>query len=429
MVIKVKLLLLFSLLVPMAAHSAVTLDWNQLVQKTESENPELKASQSGLTASEYQARAAASGFFPDISGNLGYSYGTGNSTTPGTVNPSIGGGGSASSNYTASLTAKQNLFAGLLDLGKMNQARANREVADAALSTAKAKVSYDLRSAAANLSYAQKAIVLTNEIIRRRESNLKLVELRFESGRENKGSVMLSRAYLEQARLDGLQSENALDVARAQIARVVGSETVEEWTFEGAIPIQSPVVGTDLKALVLLTPDYRTSVAQEASADAAFTIARSNLLPSLSVTGSETNTGRNFFPSNNRWSVGVALTVPLFSGGKDYYATKSANEQYRAASLTRQNALRTGLAKLKQSWASYREAVQKLEVDRNFSGAAEIRARISREKYNNGLLSFEDWDVIENDLISRQKSFLQSERDRVVAEGAWEQAQGKGVIR
>ncbi len=429
MVIKVKSLLLPSLLLPMTAFSAVAIDWNQLVQKTELGNPELKASASSLTSSDYQTRAAYGGFFPDLSGNLGYSYGTGNSTTPGAVNPSIGGGSNASSNYTASLTAKQNLFAGLLDLGRLNQAKANREVAEAALSTTKAKISYDLRSAAANLSYAQKAIVLTQEIIRRRESNLRLVELRFESGRENKGSVLLSRAYLEQARLDGLQSENALEVSRAQVARMLGSEAVEEWTFEGAIPMSAPTAGTDLKSLVLLTPDYRTSVAEEAAADAAFTIARSNLLPSLSVTGSETNTGRTFFPDNNRWSVGIALTVPLFSGGKDYYATKSANEQFRAASLTRQNALRTGLTKLKQSWASYREAVQKLEVDRNFSAAAEVRARISREKYNNGLLSFEDWDVIENDLISRQKSFLQSERDRVIAEGAWEQAQGKGVIR
>jgi outer membrane protein TolC len=56
------------------------------------------------------------------------------------------------------------------------------------------------------------------------------------------------------------------------------------------------------------------------------------------------------------------------------------------------------------------------------------RADIARTKYNNGLMTFENWDIIENDLIQRQKSFLQGQRDRVVAEAAWEQAQGKGVI-
>jgi hypothetical protein len=48
--------------------------------------------------------------------------------------------------------------------------------------------------------------------------------------------------------------------------------------------------------------------------------------------------------------------------------------------------------------------------------------------YNNGLITFTDWDIIENDLILRQKSLLQTERDRVVAEAAWEQVQGLGVI-
>ena len=52
----------------------------------------------------------------------------------------------------------------------------------------------------------------------------------------------------------------------------------------------------------------------------------------------------------------------------------------------------------------------------------------SRNKYNNGLQSFEDWDGIENDLITRQKTSLLSSRQRIVAEANWEQAQGKGVI-
>lgn len=84
--------------------------------------------------------------------------------------------------------------------------------------------------------------------------------------------------------------------------------------------------------------------------------------------------------------------------------------------------------KLKQTFASYQEAVERLKVDTELLDAATIRAEIARNKYNNGLLSFEDWDIIENDLISRQKFVLQSRRDRIVAEAVWEQAQGKGVI-
>ena len=37
--------------------------------------------------------------------------------------------------------------------------------------------------------------------------------------------------------------------------------------------------------------------------------------------------------------------------------------------------------------------------------------------------------LIENDLINREKSLLQTKRDRVFAEAAWELVQGKGAIR
>ena len=75
------------------------------------------------------------------------------------------------------------------------------------------------------------------------------------------------------------------------------------------------------------------------------------------------------------------------------------------------------------------EAVQRLEVDRAFVEAALAREKIAKEKYNNGLLSFEDWDIIENDLISRQKALLLSEKNRVTAEAAWEKSRGVGVFK
>ena len=69
-----------------------------------------------------------------------------------------------------------------------------------------------------------------------------------------------------------------------------------------------------------------------------------------------------------------------------------------------------------------------MKVDSAYVEAAEAREKISRQKYNNGLSTFDEWDLIESDLIKRQKSLLLSERDRVVAEAAWEQVQGKGVL-
>jgi outer membrane protein TolC len=316
-------------------------------------------------------------------------------------------------------------------LGKVRQAKANAQAAFANLRLVKAKVSYDLKSAFEGFVYAKAYEKLTQEIIQRREDNLKLVQMRFQSGRENQGSVLLSQAYLNQAKYDDLQARNAEKVAQAQLARVLGEDEWTRVTVQGQVPIQ-PVnmnESPDFRSIALSTPDFEQAKAQEESAESAITIARSQFFPTVTVTGTAGKQGTTFFPdTTNRWTVSVNLSIPIFNGGKDYFSTKSAISSWVGSLKSRENGSRQVLAKLESAYASYTESVLKYQVDESFQKAANVRAEIARTKYNNGLLSFEDWDIIENDLISRQKVFLQSKRDRVTFEAAWEQAQGKGVI-
>ena len=63
-------------------------------------------------------------------------------------------------------------------------------------------------------------------------------------------------------------------------------------------------------------------------------------------------------------------------------------------------------------------------MQRHYVAAADIRAEISRQQYDDGLLSFENWDLIENDLINKRKGLLDSQRAALLAETAWWRATG-----
>ena len=63
---------------------------------------------------------------------------------------------------------------------------------------------------------------------------------------------------------------------------------------------------------------------------------------------------------------------------------------------------------LQSNYASLQDAVERIEVQEEFLKAAQLRAEVARTKYTTGLLSFDEWDLIENDLISTQKSHLQA---------------------
>lgn len=403
------------------------LSWQQCKDQAARENAELKSAKENLRSSEFLSKGAYSGYYPQITANLGYTYGE---TTTSATQSNL----SATTNYTASITGTQNLFTGFQDRARVLQASANEEVDRAFLQTTQAKTSFDLKSGYEGVVFSLDLIQLNVEIVRRREENFRLVELRFESGRENKGSVLLAKAYRAQAGYEELQGKDALRVAKVQLAKVLGEDAPEnvflDVTAADPIPISDlPKEELNFEAIALSTPEYKQSLHQTDSAEAAVTLARGAYFPALNVTGTKGKQGADFFPQYDRWSIGLNLTLPLFSGGKDYYSAQSASALSLAAQANRQNASRTILSKIQQAYTAYRQSIEKMKVDALFLQAAQTRAEIARNKYNNGLLSFEEWDLIENDLIARQKTWLQSKRDRVINEAAWEQAQGKGVIQ
>ena len=403
------------------------LNWATCVELTVQNSAELKAAYQTLESTEADERGSASGFYPQLSASVGATQSNG--TTPSQNLVPIDG---STTSYSASVTASQNIFSGFLDAAKLARARATTKAAESALQISKAKMSYDLKSTYEDLRYAQEFRNLTADIIRRREDNLKMVELKFKSGLENKGSVLLSRAYLNDAQFSDLQAANVRTVAMRGLARSLGIDdgTTELFAVD-EIPTHepSPLGGVQsVRDLASHTPSLAQSAAQVASAYQSVRVARAGFFPSLSLTGQAGKTDTKFFPDSNRWSIGATLTIPLFSGFSDRAATDSASARWMAAESTRMNLLRDLVTQITQAYARYQEAVVKLGVDQSYLEAAKVRAEIARNKYNNGLMSFDDWDVIETDLINRQKTYLQSLRDRVIAEAAWEQTEGRGAI-
>jgi outer membrane protein TolC len=208
---------------------------------------------------------------------------------------------------------------------------------------------------------------------------------------------------------------------------MLGRENEAEFELVDDVPFHEPPANPNFQSLVASTPDHLQAVAQEDSAVAGVVLARSGFYPTLGLSASSSKLGKDWFPQYDRWSVGATLSIPIFTGGRDYYGTQSAIATHTAASATRLSGDRQLIAKLKQAYVTYVEASEKLKVDQSFHEAELKRAEIGRSKYNNGLLTFEEWDLIENDLIVRERAVLQSQRDRTTAESAWFQALGKGA--
>ncbi|MFZ3231485.1 MAG: TolC family protein [Pseudobdellovibrio sp.] len=394
------------------------LTWQKSLELLKENNPDYKIATLNYQAIKSLENSAQSGYYPSISGGLAYNQ-TSTSVDSTKTNDSF---------YSASLTLSQSVFAGLKDYYKSSQAQANTRLAKATLQAANAKLGYDFTLAFQNLLSAQENFKLAENILHRRQENLRLVELKFESGRENKGSRLLAEAYLAQGKYESLQARHSVELAQVTFAQMVGLQQSEAIVLIDQVPAKPPIENPRFSELAIETPDYQQVVSTYDANLASVGVAKSAFFPTLGLTGVIGRNSAEFFPKNDRWSIGASITIPLFDGGRDYATVKNTSITRDSSEIQKTSVDQKEIVNLKLIYQKFIESIEKMKVDESFQKALVLRSEIARTQYNNGLVSFIDWDNIENDLILRQKTYLQSKKDRALSEATWNQARGTGVF-
>ena len=77
-----------------------------------------------------------------------------------------------------------------------------------------------------------------------------------------------------------------------------------------------------------------------------------------------------------------------------------------------------------EAWTSWQNDSSLASVREEFFAAAKERAMIVEGQYSGGMVTFDEWTRVEDDLVSYQKSWLQARVNALVAEGNWYQAKG-----
>lgn len=408
---------------PAAALGQDALSWEDCLREALANNPERAAAEALVQQSRFDYRASASRFLPQLSFDASYRRGGSRLLLDdASVN---------SEDFSVGLTLSQSLFAGFRHQAERDRNRWQVEANEAARRAVRAQVGFDLKTAFARLLFAQDRVTLAEAIAARRKENLELVELRFEAGREHKGSFARSQAAHHDAEFDVAQAQRALRVAQRELAAALGRRDPGALGVAGDFEVAPPPPAPAFEALAENTPARLQQTAQARAAAAGVTLARAPFFPELSASGAVSRSGDepNVDFDSEQWSAGVFLTFPLFTGGRNTYGFQAAQAAFRRAQADLQSATNDVLIALQQAHAAFQDSVERVEVRREFVTASELRAEIARKLYSTGLMTFENWDLIENDLITARSQMLASLRDRLTAEAAWERAQGQGLTR
>ncbi|MFC1577000.1 TolC family protein [Candidatus Omnitrophota bacterium] len=331
--------------------------------------------------------------------------------------------------YSYGLSGQQLVFDGFktaADVGNSSKTVSAEQYNHAVISS---NVRLNLRVAFVSLLRGQDLITLTESIAERRKQNMEMVWLRYEAGREHKGSLLTAEADTAQAEYEVAQAKRNLSLVQRELSKELGRLKAGPIKAEGNFNIdEASQTKQDFEYLAENVPFLRELIAKKDAARLNYASAQSNFFPEvyLNTSYSDTASESDWPPveSNKAWSASLSVSLPIFEGGERFSQAKKARSQWKQAQADERSGRDSVLVTLEKTWKDLQDAVAYVSVQKMFLEAANERAKIAGAQYESGLISFDDWIIIENSLVTYKKSHLNAQADMLDTEARWIQAKG-----
>ncbi|MFA5104949.1 MAG: TolC family protein [Candidatus Margulisiibacteriota bacterium] len=388
-----------------AASHAET--WSEVVALAKKNNNELKSAEKNLEAYEWSYKKSLTSFLPQLSASA-----------------AIGGTDTASFSAKSSsygLSATQSLFSGFGNINAARSAYAQMESARANLTQKTSGILYDVRAAFLDLLIAEKDLALQEQILVRRTQNSKLITLLYESGKEDRGNLMLTLADVESSNTAVSQAKRNLELARLKLSQLTGTQITK--TDGTSLETNTPG-NVDINMLSTTSPSYAIAKYTFDIASISADQVLAELLPSVSLSGNIRKSGSDWPPQTDSRSWALNLSYSFFPGGGNIADKVIKEIQKEQARQTFEQSKKDVLYSIKSAYDNFANKLEGLNVSGFYVNASTERAKIARTKYVNGLMSYNDWNTIENSFISAERAYLSAQKDTFVAEAAWHNSYG-----
>jgi len=404
------LFLLFFWLYKAAADEVFT--WQDCVKEAAKNHPDLISAQEVVKQSEAGKKITASTLLPQVNSSVGGSTAKTSGVTKDT--------------YSYGVSGSQLLFDGNKTINNVKAAAENIKVARYNYKFTSSEVRFRLRTAFISLLKAQEELNITQQIYDIRRSNLELITLRYKSGMEHKGALLLAEANLQEATFGITQAKRTVEVAQRDLIKETGRKQFSALGVKGNLVVKNPEKEKpDFDTLVENNPSLQSLIAKINQSNFSLRAAYDNFSPQLSAQAGAGRTDIHWPPQGDQWNAGLALTFPIFEGGLRFAQVSQAESVLNQAKANERSGRDGLILALEQTWATLQDSVDNVSVQQKFLEAAEERAKIAEAQYSTGFITYDNWIIIEDSLVSTKRSFLDAEANALIAQANWIQAKGE----
>ena len=241
------------------------------------------------------------------------------------------------------------------------------------------------------LSEAKQLERVAEQTVRQTQYHVDVARARHENGLVARFDVLEAETERADADLLRVRARSRVRIARGRLANAMGLRPSE--SFEVAELPEGPRQPDSVDIERVMTeaskrrPELRAALARVRSDAARLDGAKAEYWPKLTVNADYGLRDRTFFPDLDEWSVGVAVTFPLFEGFDRKYAVHRAEEDL-AETAADYEALSRGVEL--DVWTAYSqviEAGEAIDAARALVASAEEGARVAEGEYRNGTAS------------------------------------------
>jgi outer membrane protein TolC len=401
---------------PALSRAEETLSWQECIKEAAKNHPDLIAAEETVKQSEASKKITASTLYPQVDSNLSAQ----------TARNDIGISNSSGDTYNYGVSGTQLIFDGTKTINNVRAASENIKAAKQGFKFTSATVRFRLRSAFINLLRAQENLRITNEIYDIRRGNLELITLRYESGLEHRGALLTAEADLANASYGIDQAKRSVEVAQRQLVKETGRAHFTPIEIKGDFEVKDAAKEKpDFELIAKNNPSLQQVAAQMNAAEFGIKSAYANFFPTLNGQAQASKNDTRWPPKSDEWNLGLALSLPIFEGGLRVAQVAQAKALFNQLKENERSTRDGVVTTLEQTWAALQDAMENVEVQNKNLIATEERSKISQAQYSIGLISFDNWTIIEDNLVSAKSTYLNAQAAALLAEANWIQAKGE----
>jgi outer membrane protein TolC len=172
-------------------------------------------------------------------------------------------------------------------------------------------------------------------------------------------------------------------------------------------------VDTLIERAVRDRPDLEAARADARAAQAAVSVARSRLLPSLNVAGTD---GLTYFSNSpvpgNGYTATLTLHIPIFAGGSDLYGMRAASAAAAATAAQVHGLEQQVIYQVFTSYYELRTATQRVRTSADLLASATASEQVALGRYRAGAGALLD-------LLTAQAALADARAQRIQARFTW----------